>query len=929
MANLSLRHNGNMNITSASIGSGGTLNVQYGQNTTGNITGWTHNQSDPLVCGETYTITLLPQFSGTVLSENFVVSGVDEAGVPRSDTSVLRQGFDSNLLHYDVDPRNNLNRIQINSSSATETYLEVNATVVGHSSDTVGFWIYHYLPGEPQSKSNFVRFNVVDPVGPDTGTSITAITIVVDDFVTDNGWAGVEYAPEDASTSFVYSSSDTSKATIDPNTGEITILESGYVTFCVRDTVSGLEDCKQIYGIKTHPDTGVTAITAISISVAETIIEQGYAYAFYSPNDVEVNLAFSSSDPTVASIDPDTGEITVYQDGYVTFCVTDSISGLQDCKGSYVKKAVYINDISIIVNDKIVLVGTATCEYNPTAGTVNLVYSSSNPEMASIDPVTGVINVYQKGYVTFCVRDTYTNISDCKTVEVDDLSGLAQFTYNVTSTSNATLLFSNNECCGDHWSDFSKAIYYNGAEITPNQKSYVFPETGEQTIYVDFKTYYGENGYYNLNNCIFNGNSSLVKAKFPEDYPAQGTGNYLFINCVNLREADMSCFKELDYACFYGCTSLTSLTIPNVELIGSASLAHSGLQHLYGPKVKTVYGESLASSQIRTVDFPVLERLNSWCFCGSTLENITLPPSFATLEGRVFEYCNSLRFITFEGTIPPSMENTSFIYTNLSAIIVPCGSKDAYIEALPTAALDSLVVCPDDMITSITISLPSTIVDYATASTTYSPANNTVRLTYSSSDKGVAEVDNSGVVTVFRNGTTTITVMDLLTSIEDSVTVNCQSTNEKRLVVAYDVTSTTSPTQISTTTNLSQYFSRAMLEDGTNVPIGGTGYTFSNTGRQKVCYIVSQPTIVNPPFNISNVVSVSLPKNIEVFSWDALSGTSISEIYSYSFTPPYTNSNLFAGWPHTNGVLYYPSGANYSRWLNDLEGRGWTGSPTL
>lgn len=437
MANLSLKHNGNMDITSASIGSGGTLNVQYGQNTTGNITGWTHNQSDPLVCGETYTITLLPQFSGTVLSENFVVSGVDEAGVPRSDTSVLRQGFDSNLLHYNPNPRNNPSRMVINSSSATETYLEVNATVVGHSSssNTVGFYIWHYLPGDPQSKSNFVRFNVVDPVGPDTGTSITAITIVVDDFVTDNGWAGVEYAPEDASTSFVYSSSDTSKATIDPNTGEITILESGYVTFCVRDTVSGLEDCKQIYGIKTHPDTGVTAITAISISVAETIIEQGYAYAFYSPNDVEVNLAFSSSDPTIASIDPDTGEITVYQDGYVTFCVTDSISGLQDCKGSYVKKAVYITSISIVVDDVIRFEGQASAAYTPANGTVSLIYTSSNPEIATIDPITGEINVIDDGYVTFCVRDTYTNISDCKTVQVYGIAS-EPLTFLITRSGN-------------------------------------------------------------------------------------------------------------------------------------------------------------------------------------------------------------------------------------------------------------------------------------------------------------------------------------------------------------------------------------------------------------------------------------------------------------------------------------------------------------
>ena len=895
MANLSLKHNGNMDITSASIGSGGTLNVQYGQNTTGNITGWTHNQSDPLVCGETYTITLLPQFSGTVLTENFVVSGVDEAGIPRSDTSVLRQGFDSNLLHYNPNPRNNLNRIQINSSSATETYLEVNATVVGHSSssNTVGFWIYHYLPGDPQSKGNFVRFDVVDPVGPDTGTSITAITIVVDDFVTDNGWAGVEYAPEDASTSFVYSSSDTSKATIDPNTGEITILESGYVTFCVRDTVSGLEDCKQIYGIKTHPDTGVTAITAISISVAETIIEQGYAYAFYSPNDVEVNLAFSSSDPTIASIDPDTGEITVYQDGYVTFCVTDSISGLQDCKGSYVKKAVYINDISIIVNDKIVLVGTATCEYNPTAGTVNLVYSSSNPEMASIDPVTGVINVYQKGYVTFCVRDTYTNISDCKTVEVDDLSGMFYITYNVTSTTNPTKVIQW-AYDAEYMGQFFNGIYYNGRRCDVSElRNFVFDETGEQTIYYDVKT-------TTLTFDNMNFVSPSIARWWGSDIPIIRSG--LDERWEILPTNPPKGFFE---------------NSPIQEVIG-------------GSNIKAITCYAFTNTNISTVYFPKLITVDdtTFSYC-SNIKRITFPETLRTLHNNVFEYSSNLRYVTFEGTTPPSISNKTFNYVNLSAIIVPCEAKNAYIQALPTAALDRLVVCPDDMITAITLSLPSTIVDYATASTTYSPANNAVRLTYSSSDETVAYVNNSGVVTAFGNGSATITVKDELTSLEDSVTVNCNSTNEKRLVVGYNVTSTTQPTQISTTTYLSSFFSSAKLEDGTNVPLGNTGFTFSETGIQKIYYMVSETTIVHPPFNISNVVSVSLPNNIEVFSWSELSGTSISEIYSYAFTPPYTNSYLFSGWPHTNGVLYYPSGANYSRWLNNLEGKGWTGSPTL
>ena len=179
-----------------------------------------------------------------------------------------------------------------------------------------------------------------EPPGPDTGTVISSITIVVADVITDSGKASAIYLPTSADILLVYSSSDENLATIDRNTGEITVNESGYVTFCVQDLYSGLEDCKLVEVIKREepgPDTGITGITII---VADEITDSGFASAIFEPSYEETSLYYTSSDPSYAAINPLTGEITVYQDGVVIFCVKDLLSGLQDCKEVNVKKSV-------------------------------------------------------------------------------------------------------------------------------------------------------------------------------------------------------------------------------------------------------------------------------------------------------------------------------------------------------------------------------------------------------------------------------------------------------------------------------------------------------------------------------------------------------------------------------------------------------------
>lgn len=86
-----------------------------------------------------------------------------------------------------------------------------------------------------------------------SGLQISSITLNVASAITDNGTASTTYSPSTAYTDIYYTSSDPSKATINENTGAITVKANGTVTICARDRMSGLRDCKQVAVARSTP----------------------------------------------------------------------------------------------------------------------------------------------------------------------------------------------------------------------------------------------------------------------------------------------------------------------------------------------------------------------------------------------------------------------------------------------------------------------------------------------------------------------------------------------------------------------------------------------------------------------------------------------------------------------------------------------------
>lgn len=258
MPNLNLTHSGNMNITSASIGSGGTLNVQYGPNNTGYVTGYTvYPELTELVCGQTYDLTFYPSFSGTVLTETFTVSGVDESGVRRSDSSVLRQGFDSDFLHYFHSWGGAYSYSFPSDWHQYSNRVEIRVPITGGIGQNARLILY-CLEGKGVEYTWQVPIVAPSP-GPDTGSTLDELTIVVDDSITGTGVASAVYTPSTAQVDLVYSSSDNSIAMIDPDTGAIAVRQDGRVRFCVQDTITSRSACKFV-DVYATPGGEVTAV---------------------------------------------------------------------------------------------------------------------------------------------------------------------------------------------------------------------------------------------------------------------------------------------------------------------------------------------------------------------------------------------------------------------------------------------------------------------------------------------------------------------------------------------------------------------------------------------------------------------------------------------------------------------------------------------
>ena len=168
-------------------------------------------------------------------------------------------------------------------------------------------------------------------------------------------------------------------------------------------------------------------------------------------------------------------------------------------------------------------------------------------------------------------------------------------------------------------------------------------------------------GVTSLGNYCFYDCSKLASITIPESVTS--LGNYCFSSCSILASITIpESVTSLSEYCFGYCPSLTSIDIPE----SVTSLGHSCFT---------------TCTSLASIDIPEsVTSLGNYCFYYCTkLASITIPESVTSLGKYCFYYCPRLASVTMLPTTPPTLGSGAFDRTASDLVItVPKGTLDAY-----------------------------------------------------------------------------------------------------------------------------------------------------------------------------------------------------------------------------------------------------------